>query len=82
MMDMIVYRHGVDVYVTSFEFTEDTGIVRVSATCADANVSADYVDALINSGVARSVSYRGYGSTTEGVFTFTVDITLSVEGVQ
>jgi len=82
MMDLIVFNHGVDVTVTSFEFSESTGVVRVNAACADANVSADYVDALYRSGVASSVWYQGYGSGADGVFTFTVDITLNVEGVK
>ena len=82
MLDKIIYFHGVDVHVTSFEFNESTGVVRVSANCADANISADYVDALYFSGVASSVNYQGYGSMADGVFTFTVDITLNIEGVK
>jgi len=82
MMDMIVYLHGVAVTVTSFEFNEATGVVRVSATCADANVSADYVDALYRSGVASSIGYQGYGSGQDGLFTFSIDITLNVGGAE
>jgi len=82
MLDRIILLHGVDVAVTGFEFDENTGIVRVSAVCADASVSSDYVDALYKSGVARTVSYQGYGSASDGSFVFTVDIVLSVEEVE
>ena len=76
MLDFIVFQHGVDVAVTSFDFDESTGSVRVSARCSGANVSADYVDTLCNEGIARSVNYQGYGSNANGEFTFTVDIIL------
>ena len=82
MLDLIIYSHGVDVTVMSFEFDEKTGVVQVKATCADAGVSTDYVDALYRSKVAKSVDYKGYGSDAEGLFSFTVDITLNVEGAQ
>jgi len=82
MLDHIILGHGMPVAVVNFDFNERTGVVRVTATCADATVSADYVDALINSGVARSVYYQGYGSGPQDTFTFTIDITLNVEGAQ
>ena len=82
MMDLIVSSHGVEVTVMNFEFNENTGVVRVTANCADASVSADYVDALYDSGVAQNVHYQGYGSSSGGMFTFTVDITLNVRGAK
>jgi hypothetical protein len=80
MLDQIILRHGLDVTILSFSFDGSSGVVRVSASCADANISSDYVDALYNSGVASSVNYQGYGSGGEGAFTFSVEITLNAEG--
>jgi len=80
--DIIAFRHYVAVKVQSLEFDEKTGIVRVRATCADANVASDYVDKLYDMGVAETVEYRGYGSGGEGEFTFTIDITLKTGGEQ
>ncbi|MCL2663356.1 MAG: hypothetical protein FWE83_08545 [Oscillospiraceae bacterium] len=78
--DLIAVSHGVAVEVRSMEFNESTGIVRVRANCADANVASDYVETLYNNGVADSVEYRGYSTLAEGVFTFTIDITLRTGG--
>ncbi|MCL2820902.1 MAG: hypothetical protein FWD38_08780 [Oscillospiraceae bacterium] len=79
--DLIAVAHGVGVDVQSMDFTEDTGIMRIRATCADANVSSDYVDMLYILGVADSIEYRGYGTIAEGVFSFTIDIALKTGGV-
>jgi len=78
MMDLIVFLHGVDVAITYFDFNESTGIVRISASCADAGVTADFVDAIENSGIALSVDYQGYGSGEDNSYIFTADITLDI----
>jgi len=78
--DLLTVSHGVPIFVRNMEFNENTRIVRIRATCADANVSSDYVDSLYASGVVESVEYTGYGSIAEGVFSFTVDITLKTGG--
>ena len=82
MMDLIVLNHGVDINVTSFIFDEKTCDVRIVADCADAGISADYVDALYRSGIVKTVNYQGYGSNTNGVFSFAVEIVLDVEGAE
>jgi len=81
MLNFVIYDHGVDITVTDFEFNERSSI-RVSAIAADAQFASDYIDALYDGGVARRVIYRGFGSGGSGMFTFTIDITLSLEGAE
>jgi len=81
-LNLITVYHGVAVYIQSIEFNESTGIMRVRAVCADATVASDYVEALYDNGVARSVEYRGYGSTSDGLYTFTIDVTLKTGGAR
>jgi hypothetical protein len=80
MLDSIILLHGKDVLVTNFTFDDSAGLVRISANCANAHVSADYVDVLYGLGIAREVVYTGYGSGGDGRFTFSVDVTLNAEG--
>jgi hypothetical protein len=77
MLDLLLITHGRPVTISSFSFSESTGIVRISATAANANVSNDYVDALYASGIVDDVEYDGYGGA-EGNFNFSVVITLKV----
>ena len=81
-LNTIIVTHGVDVEVRNFEFNADTGVLRVRATCEDATVASDYVDALYDFGVAQKIEYRGYGSTMDGDFVFTIDITLKTGGAR
>jgi len=78
--DLITMSHGIPVSISDVSFKEDTGTMIVRATCADADVSSDYVDALYASGVVDSVIYTGYGMAGEGVFSFMVNITLKAGG--
>ncbi|MCL2617602.1 MAG: hypothetical protein FWD98_00970 [Defluviitaleaceae bacterium] len=78
IMDFVLFGHGLEVDVTSFSFNENTGVVRINATAADAGVSVDYVHAMYDNGIARDVMYHGFGSNAQGRFTFTVDIYLLV----
>jgi len=78
MVDFILFGHGLNVVVNSFDFNETTRVVRVSATTVDARTSADFVDVLNQNDMIRSVLYQGYGSTADGEFNFTIDITLYV----
>jgi hypothetical protein len=81
MMDFILFTHGVEgVEVQNFNFDERTGVVRVSATAQNARISSDYVDMLYHAGIAANVLYTGYGTVGEGLFGFTIDITLTVGG--
>jgi hypothetical protein len=80
MLERILFGHGVDVNVTSFEFNEATGTVRVNAETRDARTFTDYVVALYAMGVAEHVEYTGYGTGADGLFTFGVDIILAVWG--
>ena len=75
-LDEIIFLHGKDISVTSIDFDESTGIIRVYAKCANANTPTEYVDALTASGIASSIEYHGYDSDPEGLFTFYVDIYL------
>lgn len=78
--EFIIFGHGVDVTVRSFDFNERTGIVRISAITPDARTSVHYVDALYASGLVQDVFYQGYGSGADGMVTFTIDIVLYVGG--
>jgi len=80
MIDFIFFGHGTAVTVRNFEFSDRTGTVRVSAVCVDAQVATAYVDSLYRNGIAENVQYTGYGSGSDGLFTFSVEITLIVEG--
>lgn len=81
MLDLIIYKHGVAVSVSSLEFNESSGVVKVNASCAGANIAADYVNALYDCGVALNVEYTGYGSSAGGTYSFSVNITLNPEEV-
>ncbi|MCL2198583.1 MAG: hypothetical protein FWB80_06645 [Defluviitaleaceae bacterium] len=78
--EFIIFGHGVDVTVNSFDFNERTGIVRISAITPDASTSVHYVDALYASGLVQAVFYQGYGSGADGMVSFTIEIVLYVEG--
>jgi len=85
ILDSIIYQHGLDVTVTDFDYNENNGIIRVSAFCPNANISTEYVDMLYSGGIARFVDYQGYGSSSDGMFSFVVDIhlhTLETKEVQ
>jgi hypothetical protein len=79
LLDFIIFNHGIEVNVTSFDFNQQSGIVRVAATAPDARYSVDYVDILYEHGVAENVNYQGYGSGAGGVFHFSVDIKLLLD---
>jgi hypothetical protein len=82
MVNQIVFGHGINVRVNTFEFNEVTGVVRVNATTPDATVANDYVHSLLNElKVARQVNYTGFTTGTDG-FSFSVDIVLMLEGVE
>jgi len=66
----------------SFDFNESTGVIRVIASCEDAGVSADYVDALYTCEYVEVVDYKGYGGGSDDTFTFTIDITLNTRGAE
>jgi len=80
ILDFIIFGHGTAVTVRSFEFNERSETVRVNAACVDAQIANNYVNALYREGVAENVQYTGYGSDSDGMFTFSVEITLNIEG--
>jgi hypothetical protein len=80
VLDMIMYDHGQRVTVTRYDFNQDQGIVRITASCDNAFVATDYVDVLLDSGIAWDVTYRGYGRGSDDDFTFSIDIMLTAEG--
>jgi hypothetical protein len=79
VLDIIIYGHGPSVTVTRYDFNQTNGTVRINAVCPNAFVSADYVDMLMDSGVALDVAYRGYGSTNDGLFNFSIEVMLASE---
>ncbi|MCL2350069.1 MAG: hypothetical protein FWC67_01185 [Defluviitaleaceae bacterium] len=81
MMDFILVNHGIEVTVLNFDFSEIPGAVRVNAITPDERIATDFVNALYDSGIAESVHYQGFGTGGDGVFTFSLDITLYVEEI-
>jgi Tfp pilus assembly PilM family ATPase len=79
MLDQIIFSHGLDVTISSFNFNEATGVVLVSAITPDAQTSMSYVTALYDMGVARNVVYFGFGPGRDG-YAFNVDIYLAIGG--
>ncbi|MCL2499923.1 MAG: hypothetical protein FWE90_06250 [Defluviitaleaceae bacterium] len=78
MINQILFGHGIEVNISSFDFNEATGRVRVSASAADATIGPAYVDALYAIGVAQDVIYTGFGAGAGG-FSFSVEIILALE---
>ena len=78
LLDSILFRHTMVVRVSSFTYNESASTVSVSAVCADATVSADYVDYLYDSGIATRVTYTGYSTSGDG-FSFSINIDLSLD---
>jgi hypothetical protein len=80
MVNQILFGHGTDVRVNTFEFNEATGVVRVNATTQDATVANDYVYVLLHEiKIARRVDYTGFTVRADGV-SFSVDIILALGG--
>ncbi|MCL2203036.1 MAG: hypothetical protein FWB88_03750 [Defluviitaleaceae bacterium] len=79
LMERILFGHGMDVYVTAFDFNEATGVARVSAITRDARMANDYIHSLYDRGIAENVVYTGYTVGPEGLFSFSIDIYLAVE---
>jgi hypothetical protein len=77
MINQILFGHGIEVEISSFDFNKASGIVRVSASTRNATVANDFVKALYDIGVAQQVMYRGFG-TGGGGYSFGLDITLKV----
>jgi hypothetical protein len=79
MIEWIIFGHGLEVTVTSFNFNEATGIVQINAESGDAEIANDYVAALYEVGIAARVIYTGYRTGGDGTFSFSLDIKLAIE---
>ena len=77
ILDDIIYNHDLELTVTSFDYNESGGTVRVTAVCDDSIVSTHYIDYLHNSGIALRASYSGFRSSG-GQYQFSVDIILNL----
>lgn len=77
LLEMILISHGEDVTVTQFDFNEKTGVLRVGAVCVEADTIEKYINALYRSGMVTNVKYPGFDYNSDGMCSFTIDITLS-----
>ena len=76
LLDLFISAYaGVD--VTQFAFDEKTGHVKISAKCADENTASFYVDFLEDSDMVKTIIYRGFSYDSNGLYSFSIDITLN-----
>jgi hypothetical protein len=75
-LNLITTTHSNRVTVTSFEFHESTGTVRVSATSLTESDASLYTGALKESPLVSSIRYTGYSYGSGGEYNFSVEVIL------
>ena len=79
LLDLFVRDYEEKVFVTQFDYDEKTGHVRLSAKCDGENIMTYYADFLESSDMVDRVAYGGYTYDSNGLFSFTIDVTLAVK---
>ncbi|MCL2188732.1 MAG: hypothetical protein FWC16_05250 [Defluviitaleaceae bacterium] len=78
MVERILFGHGMDVYISTFDFNEVTGVVRVSAATRDARLAFDYIQILYFMELAEQVIFTGYNIGADDMYNFSIDIYLAI----
>lgn len=74
ILDTITGVGANTITIDSINFSSASGIISVSASCANERDAARYVEALSANALIDSVNYTGFSAAGEGVFVFAIDV--------